>query len=148
MTDHPGWIRLAQQGDGAVLQAGGAWTVEYVAELEHQVQSLPKDTSAKALELNAIEALDTAGAWLLARATGQGGERAVPWRDLLPEFQPLAERVLSAGPKVIPDRPKPRTITDWVADIGEGVEETLADGLNLIAFFGEFVLATGRVIVR
>jgi phospholipid/cholesterol/gamma-HCH transport system permease protein len=148
MTDHPGWIRLAQQDDGAVLQAGGAWTVEYVADLERQVESVPRDTAAKALDLGEIKALDTAGAWLLARATGQGGEHAVPWRSLPPEFQPLAERVLGAGPKVIPDRPRPRTITDWVADIGEGVEETLAEGLNLIAFFGEFVLATARVIVR
>ena len=148
MTDHPGWIRLAQEGDGAVLQAGGAWTVEYVADLERQVGSLPKDTAAKALDLGGIEALDTAGAWLLARATGQGGDQAVPWHHLPPEFQPLAERVLSAGPKVIPDRPRPRTITDWVADIGEGVEEILGETLNLIAFFGEFVLAIGRVIVH
>src|SRR5689334_23160053 len=112
MNDHPGWIRLAQEGDGAVLQAGGAWTVEFVAELEQQVGSLPKDTAAQALDLAEIDALDTAGAWLLARATGQGGDRAVPWRKLPPELQPLAERVLSAGLKVIPDRPRPRTITD------------------------------------
>jgi phospholipid/cholesterol/gamma-HCH transport system permease protein len=148
MTDQPGWIKLAQGRDGAVLQAGGAWTVEYAADLDRQVESLPKDKTAQALDLREIEAIDTAGAWLLARATGQGEGQEIPWKNLPPEFQPLADRVLTAGPKVVPDRPRPRTITDWVADVGEGVEEALAEGLNLLAFFGEFVLATGRVIAN
>ncbi|HEY3145339.1 MAG TPA: STAS domain-containing protein, partial [Dongiaceae bacterium] len=122
MTDQPGWIRLAQGRDGAVLQAGGAWTVEYVAELDRQVGALPKEAAPRALELGEIESIDTAGAWLLARATGQGERQEVPWQNLPAEFQPLAERVLTAGPKVIPDRPKERTITDWVAEVGAGVE--------------------------
>jgi phospholipid/cholesterol/gamma-HCH transport system permease protein len=148
MTDQPGWIRLAQGRDGAVLQAGGAWTVEYAADLDRQVDSLPKDGPAQALDLAGVEAIDTAGAWLLARASGRGEGHEIPWQNLPPEFQPLAERVLAAGPKVVPDRPGRRTITDWVADVGEGIEEALADAVNLIAFFGEFVLATGRVIVN
>ena len=147
MTDQPGWIKLAQGRDGAVLQAGGAWTIEHAADLEQKVESLPKDSAAGALDLAEIEAIDTAGAWLLARATGQGEGQDIPWRNLPPEFQPLAERVLTAGPKVLPDKPRPRTITDWVADVGEGVDEALQETLNLVAFFGEFVLATGRVIV-
>jgi phospholipid/cholesterol/gamma-HCH transport system permease protein len=148
MTDQPGWIKLAQEPDGAVLQAGGAWTVEYAADLDRQVGSLPREGTARALDLTRIEAIDTAGAWLLARASSRGEGAEIPWQNLPPEFQPLAERVLSAGPKVIPDRPRPRTITDWVADVGEGVAEALTDTLNLIAFFGEFVLATGRVIAN
>lgn len=148
MTDQPGWIKLAQGRDGAVLRAGGAWTVEYVADLDRQVEALPKETVARALELGEIEAIDTAGAWLLARATGQGERQEVPWQNLPPEFQPLADRVLSAGSKVIPDRPAPRTPLDWVADIGAGVEEIFTEALDLIAFFGELVLATGRVLAN
>jgi phospholipid/cholesterol/gamma-HCH transport system permease protein len=158
MTDQPGWIKLAQGRDGAVLQAGGAWTVEYAADLDRQVDQLPADGGARALDLGEIEAIDTAGAWLLARATGQGespsratgqGESpGIPWQNLPAEFQPLAERVLTAGPKVLPDKPPPRTTTDWVADVGAGVEEALTETLNLVAFFGEFVLAAGRVIAN
>jgi phospholipid/cholesterol/gamma-HCH transport system permease protein len=148
MTDQPGWIKLAQGRDGAMLQAGGVWTVEYAADLDRQVESLPKDGAAQALDLAEIEAIDTAGAWLLARASGQGEGHEIPWRNLPSEFQPLAERVLTAGPKVVPERPSARTVTDWVADIGEAVEEALTEAVNLIAFFGEFVLATGRVIVN
>ncbi|MGH6893356.1 MAG: ABC transporter permease [Dongiaceae bacterium] len=148
MTDQLGWIRLAQGRDGPVLQAGGAWTVEYAAALDRQVDSLPKDAAPRALELGEIEAIDTAGAWLLARVTGQGETQQIPWRNLAPEFQPLAERVLSAGPKVVPDRPKPRTFLDWVADVGAGVEEVFEETLDLIAFFGEFVLAAGRILLN
>jgi phospholipid/cholesterol/gamma-HCH transport system permease protein len=148
MTDQPGWIRLAQGRDGAVLQAGGAWTVEYAAELDRQVQALPNASAARLLDLGEIAAIDTAGAWLLARASAQGEPQEIPWQNLPPEFQPLAQRVLTAGPKVIPDRPRPRTVLDWVADVGAAAEEALTDVLNLLAFFGEFVLAVGRVIVH
>lgn len=147
MTDQPGWIKLAQGRDGAVLQAGGAWTIDYAAELDRLVESLPKDGGARMLDLGGIEAIDTAGAWLLARATGQGEGHEIPWRNLPPEFQPLAERVLTAGPKVLPDKLPPRTLNDWVADVGRGVDEALIETLNLIAFFGEFVLASVRVAV-
>jgi phospholipid/cholesterol/gamma-HCH transport system permease protein len=148
MTDQPGWIKLAERPDGAVLQAGGAWTVEYAADLDRQVESLPKNGAALALDLAQIEAIDTAGAWLLARASGRSDGHALPWRNLPSEFRPLAERVLSAGPEVVREQPGRGTITDWVADVGAGIEETLRQAVDLIAFFGEFVLATGRVMVH
>ena len=148
MTDQPGWIRLAQGPDGALLQAGGAWTVEHAAELDRQVAALPAEEAPGALELADIAAIDSAGVWLLARATNQGEARQIPWRNLPAEFQPLAQRVLSAGPRVIPERPRPRTVSDWVAEVGAGAEETLTEALDLIAFFGAFVLVTGRVIAN
>ncbi|HET6621009.1 MAG TPA: ABC transporter permease [Dongiaceae bacterium] len=148
MTDQPGWIRLTQGRDGAVLQAGGAWTVEHVAELDRQVGSLSIEAAPRALELGEIAAIDSAGAWLLARATGQGEQREIPWRNLPAEFQPLAERVLAAGPVASAGGPRRRTISDWVADVGAGLEQALAEALDLIAFFGEFVLAAGRVIAN
>ena len=148
MTNQPGWIRLAQGRDGAVLQAGGAWTVEHVADLDRQVVALPANAAPRALELGEIEAIDTAGAWLLARATGQGEGQEVPWQNLAPEFQPLAERVLTAGPKVVPERPKPRTTADWVAEVGEGAEDAFNETLNLVAFFGEFVLVAARIALN
>lgn len=152
MTDQPGWIRLAEGRDGTLLEAGGAWTVEHVAALDRQVESLPREAAPRALDLAQVDAIDTAGAWLLARAAGQRDRQAdqpgIPWQNLAAEFQPLAERVLSAGTKVVPDRPAGRTIVDWVADVGEGTEQALSETLDLIAFFGEFVLATGRVILN
>ena len=148
MTDQPGWIRVAQGRDGAVLQAGGAWTVEFVADLDRQVSALPKEAALRALELDEIEAIDSAGAWLLARASAQGEQQEIPWQNLPAEFQPLAERVLTAGPKVILERPKQRTTTDWVAEVGEGAEGVWNETLALIAFFGEFVLVSLRLIVN
>src|SRR5690606_14274437 len=41
-----------------------------------------------------------------------------------------------------------RTFVDWVADVGEGAEEVFSETLDLVAFFGEFMLALGRVILR
>jgi phospholipid/cholesterol/gamma-HCH transport system permease protein len=148
MADQPGWIKLVQGPDGAELRAGGAWIVEHAAALDRLIAETAKAAPPKALDLAEVTLLDSAGAWLLARATSQGEAGAVPWLNLASEFQPLAERVLAAGPKVTPERPRPRTFTDWVADVGEGAEEAFNEALDLVAFFGEFVLALGRVILR
>ncbi len=148
MTDQAGWIKLAQGRDGAGLQAGGAWIVEHAAALDRLTAALPRDSRPVALDLAAVTSLDSAGAWLLARVSAQGEAGAIPWVNLAPEFQPLAERVLAAGPKVTPDQPKPRSFVDWVADVGEGAEEVFNEALDLVAFFGEFVLALGRVAMQ
>ena len=152
MTNPAGWIELAPGRDGAQLRAGGAWIVDHAAQL-HELTAALATTSAGgnrplSLDLSEVTLLDSAGAWLLARASGQGSEGAVPWVNLAPEFQPLAERVLAAGPKVTPEQPKPRSFVDWVADLGAGAEEVFNESLDLVAFFGEFVLALGRVILR
>src|SRR5690606_25707753 len=148
MADQPGWIKLVQGPDGAELRAGGAWIVEHAAALDRLIAETAKVAPPKALDLSEVTLLDSAGAWLLARATSQGEAGAVPWLNLAAEFQPLAERVLAAGPKVTPERPRPRTFVDWVADVGEGAAEVFSETLDLVAFFGEFVLALGRVILR
>ena len=132
MADGPGWIELAQERDGATLRAGGAWTVEHAAALDRLVSELPAGGQAAALDLSEVTLLDTAGAWLLARASGHGGAGTIPWQNLAPEFQPLAERVLAAGPKVTPGEPRPRTFVDWVADVGAGTEEVFQDTLSLV----------------
>lgn len=148
MTGQAGWIELSVGSDDAAFRAGGAWIVEHAATLNRLVAELPANASAGSLDLSEITLLDSAGAWLLARASGQGGDGALPWRNLAPEFQPLAERVLAVGPKVTPDHPRPRTFLDWVADVGEGAEEVFQQTLDLVAFFGEFVLAVIRVAAR
>jgi phospholipid/cholesterol/gamma-HCH transport system permease protein len=146
MADEPGWIELAQGGDGAALRAGGAWIVEHAAALDRLIAQLPSGQPARSLDLTDVTLLDSAGAWLLARVSSQGETGSIPWQNLAPEFQPLAERVLAAGPKVTPDLPQRRTLVDWVAEVGAGVEEILHEAVDLIAFFGEFVLAALRVI--
>ena len=106
MADEPGWIELAQGRDGAALRAGGAWIVEHAAALDRLIAQLPAGKRPVSLDLSDVTLLDSAGAWLLARASSQGEAGAIPWQNLAPEFQPLAERVLAAGPKVTPDQPR------------------------------------------
>ena len=148
MADEPGWIELAQARDGAALRAGGAWIVEHAAALDRLIAQLPAGRQVRSLDLSDVTLLDSAGAWLLARASGQGEAGAIPWQNLAPEFRPLAERVLAAGPTVTPDRPRPRTFLDWVAEVGAGADEVFQQTVDLVAFFGEFVLAALRVIAR
>lgn len=146
MADEAGWIELGQAQDGAAaLRAGGAWIVEHAAALDRLIAQLPAG-QAQSLDLSDVTLLDSAGAWLLARASVQGETGSIPWQNLAPEFQPLAERVLAAGPKVIPDQPRRRTFADWVAEVGAGAEEVFKESVDLVAFFGEFVLAALRVV--
>ena len=150
MTDQPGWIKLAQGPHPAVLQAGGAWTVEYVADLDRQVELPPPKESGPPRPGPGRDRGHRHGRRLAAGPRQRPGrEPGGSLAELLPQFQPLAERVLTAGPKVIPDRPKPRTALPRLGrGNGAGVEYVGDRTLDLIAFFGEFVLATGRIIAN
>ncbi|NJM91574.1 MAG: hypothetical protein HC861_01915, partial [Rhodospirillaceae bacterium] len=138
MTDQPGWIKLAQGSDGAVLQAGGAWTIEYAADLERTVDSLPTDSAARALDLAGIEAIDTAGAWLIARAADQDNAR-------VEGASPAALRLIAAvhqadqPVQMRPDATNP--FLRVVAEMGESVSKSLREFAGIIGFFGATLVA-------
>ena len=74
---------------------------------------------------------------------GNQGMSAAEQKAFHAAYDGWEERVLAAAPKVIPDKPKPRTFLDWVAEVGENTEANFGEVLDLLAFFGEFVMATG-----
>ena len=63
------WLGHRMEGGRLQVAIGGGWTVAELAQLDDagraMLEALPGDAGQARIELGALEALDTAGAWLL-----------------------------------------------------------------------------------
>jgi phospholipid/cholesterol/gamma-HCH transport system permease protein len=132
------------------LAFSGAWTLAYGGALEaaaRDAESFQQGGEA-ILDLSGLDALDTAGAWVISRAqerlaeSGRGG-RIVGAR---PEHATLLRE---AAFQPVGDPPRPaRGALPLLADMGESVYlagRDLASGLD---FLGRLVVIGGRAMVR
>jgi phospholipid/cholesterol/gamma-HCH transport system permease protein len=153
-ADAAGW--LAGEADGAAwrITAGGRWTLDEVLKLEQARRALLRAAPAAGgtvhLTLGALSALDTAGAWQLHRLEQE--LQAAGWRVEAAEAAPahaglLAEiRRLGAAPPAPPAAAG--ALVQLLARIGRAAIEAGLEAARLTAFFGETVLALGRVLLR
>jgi phospholipid/cholesterol/gamma-HCH transport system permease protein len=145
-----GWVRAGSGDHGQVWQFGGAWTLAHATELDPLTTGLAPGPDGVTVDLSALEALDTVGAWLITRASESAAARgvAVRWIEPPEALQPLFRRVLEAGPEPV-EKPVRRVLfLDWLADLGAATEAVLRQSLDLIAFFGALVETFGRIIVN
>jgi phospholipid/cholesterol/gamma-HCH transport system permease protein len=141
------------RGDGLALAATGAWTAEYAATLEPQVDAATRaDARVRSIAIDAarIEQLDTFGAWLLERAmrtwTSQGCEtRLVGLRD---DYRGLFEKVHGGTHKLTPEPPKPNSIMESLESIGRTMVGVGADFIALAQMIGALMIAFKRVALR
>ena len=64
----PGWARVRQGTEGAVLELGGSWTTETAGELDAELRRLAAAPAKIArIDLGQVGAFDTAGALLVRR---------------------------------------------------------------------------------
>ena len=149
MTD-AGWVKAEASEHGQVWQFGGAWTLSHANALDQATADLASGPDSVTLDLSAVEAMDTAGAWLILRAAGRVGAKGVPvnWVDPPEVLQPLFKRVFEAGPE--PEEKLVRRVLflDWLADLGAATEAVGKQSLDLLAFFGALVETLGRIIVK
>jgi phospholipid/cholesterol/gamma-HCH transport system permease protein len=149
MTD-AGWVKAESDSNGQQWQFGGAWTLAHANALDPLTAGLAPGPDGVTVDLSAVEALDTVGAWLITRAAESAAARgaAVRWIEPPEALQPLFKRVLEAGPEPA-EKPSRRVLfLDWLADLGSATEAVLRQSLDLIAFFGALVETFGRIIVK
>jgi phospholipid/cholesterol/gamma-HCH transport system permease protein len=139
------------EGDTLILAASGAWTIDWAAGLDTALRRLDlRGAAAVQIDLHGLEALDTAGAWLLERtrralsATGS----AVAVSGAADEHAQLLERVAEAGAPPIPAGRRRFGSAELLAHLGAATFQVLRKGRDMIGFFGATVVAFGRVAVR
>ena len=135
------WTR---RGDRLSATASGAWTAVNSEQLERLTDRLGHERAASVtLDVDRVEALDTFGAWLIARAVRQSGDDAersvrlvaVPdrYRDLLAELQRANRR-----------RPGPAAggvVAAWGRALAGSASAMRDDALAIIAMLGALSLA-------
>jgi phospholipid/cholesterol/gamma-HCH transport system permease protein len=138
--------------EAGVLVAGGRWTVDTAADLEalvdRTVAALP-ERSAVSVDMSAITAFDTYGAWLLARFVAAALRRQVEARvTALPErYLRLFDAIGHNGAEP-PKEEKRGWIKARLVQLGE---VTIANGRDLLAFanmLGALSVSAGRTLVN
>ncbi|NJD61512.1 MAG: MlaE family lipid ABC transporter permease subunit [Deltaproteobacteria bacterium] len=124
--------------DDGTLRASGAWKLERLEALEKRLSALPRPGApGRVLDAGGIEAMDTAGVWLLLRSLRQLEQDGthVEIRGLRPEFAEIARMVSAGRTGVAPGIARPAP--GWMERIGRRTENALQGGFGALSFIGE-----------
>lgn len=134
-----GWIEALGEGDALVLRAGGAWRLGDAAALDRRIAHLALPPSRRVrIDLAAVEALDTAGAWLvlrLERALAATGAQ-VTIENAARDLTPLLRQVEKGGTPAMPPRQRGRSALDWVGMLGAAAIDVAESAAGNLAFLG------------
>jgi len=145
-----GWVRTSREADRLVVVAGGSWVVATAAELDRRLRQLePTGAASVVIDLTAVNALDTAGAWLVLRTqrrlTAGGGAATI--ENLAPIFAPLVEQLAQNQLDAPPDiHPPPRRASDFVARLGRITIAQLKGATELLGFIGLVFITALRTL--
>jgi phospholipid/cholesterol/gamma-HCH transport system permease protein len=147
-----GWIEAEGTGDPLVLRAGGEWRLAGAAALDRKFGALHLPPARQVrIDLGAIEALDTAGAWMLLRLERRLVEKgaAVTLENLAHELEPLLHQVEKGEvPPPPPHRTRGHGLADGLASIGEATAELLQSAVGLLSFLGLVAITGARTLAR
>jgi hypothetical protein len=142
-----GLMETARRGEDIVLTAAGAWTIQAAGVLDEQLRKLAAAGAKKVLIVLAdLTALDTAGAWLIARTERElrAAGIAVDIGGAKPGHQALLSRIMEAG-QPPPLAPGPGfNLIDIVADLGEAVFDAARQ--HCTQLLRRHIFAVGRVL--
>ena len=125
------------------LVLSGSWTALGMGRLTSELDALAVPAGEHwVIDASGIEALDTAGAWILQTLLRRlrDGAAGVELHQLRPEFARLFDALAqeaAPGPTFLP-RPLSR-----LESLGQGTATLLAQGCALLAFIGECTFALG-----
>ena len=134
------------------LVLSGQWTARGLGDVERRFAALhfgsPESITADGAR---IDALDTAGAWVLHRLLRRrdGKDAAVSLRGLRPEFARLLDLVAQrvAGQAAQPKAAGPRSV-GAIERVGRATASVWAEAFALLAFIGEIAIAWARCLVQ
>ena len=140
--------RISFASDGAFCCAG-AWTIQHLPDLERQILSLPKTFIGRiTIDVGAIDAMDTGGAWLLQRTLNQFEHSGctVSLNGLSIEFATLMQTVARSWSQTEPPQPVPST--GWMERLGRYGWSYAANVRKALAFVGETAAAAFSLLTR
>lgn len=135
------------------LALSGSWTARGIGAIERQLDALSAPSKSEMVVDGArIEALDTAGAWvlqkLLRRLRDEGGT-AVQVRDVRPEFAKLLEVVgRQAADQTDTLSPVAGAPSSKLEDLGRRAAAAFEQIVALLGFVGECAVAVAGSVAR
>jgi len=136
------------EGDRLALLARGAWTVESADALTALVEA-PVAGTQVAIDLSAVERLDTFGAWLLerlARRCREGGASA-ELTGVPPRFRGLLDELATVNRVAVPRRTRP-ILLSAVETLGRRTAGFVSELSDFMGTLGLVIVALGRSVAR
>jgi phospholipid/cholesterol/gamma-HCH transport system permease protein len=153
-VDDAAWLRSAGEQQGLRIEAGGAWTLPALERLDEEcrrlIAALAPSGGPVRIALDHLQALDTAGAWLLHRLQRDLGRRgyAAEFAGARGPHAALLTEVQRVDAKRARELPPLNPFLRILAELGEGTVEAYEEGRRLLSFYGQTVLALLRVLAQ
>lgn len=143
----------ALRGERLELAAAGAWTAENAGALEPIIDHMRDEAPAArsvAIDMRAVERLDTFGAWLLERLIRERSSRGQEARIVgLPEhYRGLIAEVQHANQEPPPAPQGRNALLAMLEMVGRSMVGVVADLAALLQMFGAIAAAMLRVAAR
>jgi phospholipid/cholesterol/gamma-HCH transport system permease protein len=146
-----GWHRESREGGQLVVSLGGRWTLEAVAAADSALRAATVAGSGKAcIDVSAVEALDSAGAWAICRTIDQWSRQGIA-ADITgaqPAHMALIERVRNCEARPDMERARPHPLMAILDRVGRQTETVLREARALVGFFGLTCVVAARSLVR
>ena len=143
----------ALRGERLELAAAGAWTADNAGALEPMIDRMRDEAPGArsvAIDMRAVDRLDTFGAWLLERLirerTARGQDASIV--GLPDHYRGLIAEVAHANQEVPPAAPRRNGVVAFLEMVGRAMAQALADLTAFLQMFGAIAAAMGRVAAR
>lgn len=130
------------------VRCAGTWTVRGIAPVEQRLAALASaDIGKCVIDISAVTALDTAGAWLLHRTIRALEQRGATVRTsgLRAEFKTLLELIAARAEMAEPVTP---VKVGFLESIGQQSWQSLYSLSGMVAFIGESAIAFLRSLTQ
>ncbi len=156
MTAEEGWFKTSRDGDCLVVETGGRWNVRTVEALEGKLRKIGaearsgKPARRARIDMAAVDALDTAGAWLITRTRLGLSAAGIPVEvaGAGTAYVALLERVEKALEHERPEPPKTNPFIRLLEGLGKAQFDMFAVARNLVSFFGLTLIVFFRLMLR
>ncbi|MBM3529540.1 MAG: ABC transporter permease [Alphaproteobacteria bacterium] len=135
------------------LIASGPWISVHAETLERQVEAVAADI-AKAgkttIDIEAVDELDTLGAWLLERTirAGSGAGREAAFAELPQRYRGLLEEVTQVNRRPAAEVQKPNALIDALERIGRATAQFRDSAQTFLEMLGALSAAVVRVLLN
>lgn len=143
-----GTLSVLHDGDVLLLRPAGDWTLDTARTLDPVVRDVRlSGKTAIVADLTDLNALDTAGAWILCRIMRRAREEGVTSitiRNASADHQTLLASIAAIDQKVAPDQTVRQPLKDGLARIGQTVAGIWQDTLDVSSLTGQVMVGLVR----
>ncbi len=146
-----GSLNRRERADHLLLSLAGRWDMASAQRFEAELRHLaPPRGHAVTLDLDQVESLDTAGAWLLCRLAARlrGEGVAVTFENAKPSQRELIARLESLAHHCAIEPPPVNPIVAVAEHVGEATVAIADEVRESIAFFGLTMVSLGRIALH